>query len=103
RLHLAALLKEGGNVLLLDEPTNDLDVETLRALEEALLNFPGSAMVISHDRWFLDRVATHILAFEDDGEVVYFEGNFNEYDEDHKKRKGDSAMVPQRMKYKKLA
>ena len=103
RLHLAKLLKEGGNVLLLDEPTNDLDVETLRALEEALLNFPGSALVISHDRWFLDRVATHILAFEDDGEVVYFEGNFSEYDEDHKQRKGDSAMVPQRMKYKKLA
>jgi ATP-binding cassette ChvD family protein len=103
RLHLAKLLKEGGNVLLLDEPTNDLDVETLRALEEALLNFPGAALVISHDRWFLDRVATHILAFEDDGEVVYFEGNFSEYDEDHKKRKGDSAMVPQRMKYKKLA
>ncbi|TGN38475.1 energy-dependent translational throttle protein EttA [Marinobacter confluentis] len=103
RLHLAKLLKEGGNVLLLDEPTNDLDVETLRALEEALLNFPGSALVISHDRWFLDRVATHILAFEDDGEVVYFEGNFTDYDEDHKKRKGDSAMVPQRMKYKKLA
>lgn len=103
RLHLAKLLKEGGNVLLLDEPTNDLDVETLRALEEALLNFPGSVLVISHDRWFLDRVATHILAFEDDGEVVYFEGNFAEYDEDHKKRKGDSAMVPQRMKYKKLA
>ncbi|MEH6561147.1 MAG: energy-dependent translational throttle protein EttA [Marinobacter sp.] len=103
RLHLAALLKEGGNVLLLDEPTNDLDVETLRALEEALLNFPGSAMVISHDRWFLDRVATHILAFEDDGEVIYYEGNFSDYDEDHKKRKGDSAMVPQRMKYKKLA
>ncbi|EAZ99372.1 energy-dependent translational throttle protein EttA [Marinobacter sp. ELB17] len=103
RLHLASLLKEGGNVLLLDEPTNDLDVETLRALEEALLNFPGSALVISHDRWFLDRVATHILAFEDDGEVIYYEGNFNDYDEDHKKRKGDSAMVPQRMKYKKLA
>ena len=103
RLHLAKLLKEGGNVLLLDEPTNDLDVETLRALEEALLNFPGSALVISHDRWFLDRVANRILAFEDDGEVVYFEGNFSEYDEDHKKRKGDSAMVPQRMKYKKLA
>ncbi len=94
RLHLAKLLKEGGNVLLLDEPTNDLDVETLRALEEALLNFPGSALVISHDRWFLDRVATHILAFEDDGEVVYFEGNFSEYDEDHKKRKGDSAWCP---------
>ena len=103
RLHLAKLLKEGGNVLLLDEPTNDLDVETLRALEEALLNFPGSALVISHDRWFLDRVANRILAFEDDGEVVYFEGNFSEYDEDHRKRKGDSAMVPQRMKYKKLA
>src|SRR6056297_2557872 len=103
RLHLAKLLKQGGNVLLLDEPTNDLDVETLRALEEALLNFPGSALVISHDRWFLDRVASHILAFEDDGEVVYFEGNFTEYDEDFKKRKGDSALQPQRMKYKKLA
>lgn len=103
RLHLASLLKEGGNLLLLDEPTNDLDVETLRALEEALLSFPGSAMVISHDRWFLDRVATHILAFEDDGEVIYHQGNFSDYDEDHKKRKGDSAMVPQRMKYKKLA
>jgi len=103
RLHLASLLKEGGNVLLLDEPTNDLDVETLRALEEALLNFPGSALVISHDRWFLDRVATHILAFEDDGEVIFYEGNFSDYDEDHKKRKGDSATVPQRIKYKKLA
>ncbi len=103
RLHLAKLLKEGGNVLLLDEPTNDLDVETLRALEDALLNFPGTVMVISHDRWFLDRVATHIMAFEGDSEVVFFEGNFTEYDEDHKKRKGDSAMVPQRMKYKKLA
>jgi ATP-binding cassette ChvD family protein len=103
RLHLANLLKEGGNVLLLDEPTNDLDVETLRALEEALLNFPGSALVISHDRWFLDRVATHILAFEDDGEVIFYEGNFSDYDEDHKKRKGDSATVPQRIKYKKLA
>jgi ATP-binding cassette ChvD family protein len=103
RLHLAKLLKQGGNVLLLDEPTNDLDVETLRALEEALLNFPGSALVISHDRWFLDRVATHILAFEDDGEVVYFEGNFTDYDADFKKRKGDSAMQPRRMKYKKLA
>jgi len=103
RVHLAKLLRKGGNLLLLDEPTNDLDVETLRALEEALLNFPGSALVISHDRWFLDRVASHILAFEDDGEVVYFEGNFNEYDEDFKKRKGDSAMQPKRMKYKKLA
>ncbi|MDX1634717.1 MAG: energy-dependent translational throttle protein EttA [Marinobacter sp.] len=103
RLHLAKLLKEGGNVLLLDEPTNDLDVETLRALEEAILNFPGAAMVISHDRWFLDRVATHILAFEGDSQTVFFEGNFSEYDEDYKKRKGDSAMVPERMKYKKLA
>ncbi len=103
RLHLAKLLKQGGNVLLLDEPTNDLDVETLRALEEALLNFPGSALVISHDRWFLDRVATHTLAFEDDGDVVYLEGNYTEYEEDLKKRKGDSALVPQRMKHKKLA
>ena len=103
RLHLAKLLKQGGNVLLLDEPTNDLDVETLRALEEALLAFPGCAIVISHDRWFLDRVATHILAFEGDSEVVWFEGNFSEYDEDYRKRKGDSAQVPQRMKYKKLA
>ena len=103
RLHLAKLLKEGGNVLMLDEPTNDLDVETLRALEEALLNFPGAALVISHDRWFLDRVATHILAFEGQSEVVFFEGNFSEYDEDHRKRKGDSALVPERMKYKKLA
>ena len=103
RLHLAKLLKQGGNVLLLDEPTNDLDVETLRALEEALLTFPGSVLVISHDRWFLDRVATHILAFEDDGDVIYFEGNFTEYDADYKKRKGDSALQPKRMKYKKLA
>ncbi|MBS3804620.1 MAG: energy-dependent translational throttle protein EttA [Oleiphilaceae bacterium] len=103
RLHLAKLLKQGGNVLLLDEPTNDLDVETLRALEEALLNFPGSVLVISHDRWFLDRVATHILAFEGDSEVVFTEGNFTDYDEDHKKRKGDSALTPQRVKHKKLA
>jgi len=103
RLHLAKLLKQGGNVLLLDEPTNDLDVETLRALEEALLAFPGCAIVISHDRWFLDRIATHILAFEGDSEVVWFEGNFTEYDEDYQRRKGDSAKTPQRMKYKKLA
>ncbi len=103
RLHLAKLLKQGGNVLLLDEPTNDLDVETLRALEEALLAFPGCAIVISHDRWFLDRIATHILAFEGDSEVVWFEGNFTEYDEDYQARKGDSAKTPQRMKYKKLA
>ncbi|WP_097462301.1 energy-dependent translational throttle protein EttA [Mangrovitalea sediminis] len=103
RLHLAKLLKAGGNVLLLDEPTNDLDVETLRALEEALLAFPGCAIVISHDRWFLDRVATHILAFEGDSEVVWFEGNFSEYDEDYRRRKGDSALAPQRVKYKRLA
>ena len=103
RLHLAKLLKAGGNVLLLDEPTNDLDVETLRALEEALLAFPGCAIVISHDRWFLDRVATHILAFEGDSEVVWFEGNFTEYDEDYRRRKGDSALAPQRVKYKRLA
>ncbi|WLQ14029.1 energy-dependent translational throttle protein EttA [Hahella aquimaris] len=103
RLFLAKLLKQGGNVLLLDEPTNDLDVETLRALEEALLAFPGCAIVISHDRWFLDRIATHILAFEGDSEVVWFEGNFSEYDEDYKKRVGESAAVPQRMKYKRLA
>ncbi|MFE8072845.1 energy-dependent translational throttle protein EttA [Marinobacteraceae bacterium S3BR75-40.1] len=103
RLHLAKLLKSGGNVLLLDEPTNDLDVETLRALEEALLAFPGCAIVISHDRWFLDRIATHILAFEGDSEVVWFEGNFSEYDEDLKRRKGESAAQPHRMKYKKLA
>lgn len=103
RLHLAKVLKTGGNVLLLDEPTNDLDVETLRALEEALLNFPGCAIVISHDRWFLDRVATHILAFEGDSEVVWFPGNFSEYDEDYRKRKGDSAAQPERLKYRKLA
>ncbi len=103
RLHLAKLLKEGGNVLLLDEPTNDLDVETLRALEEALLAFPGCAIVISHDRWFLDRIATHILAFEGDSEVVWLEGNFSDYDEDFKKRKGEQAKTPTRVKYKKLA
>lgn len=103
RLFLAKLLQEGGNVLLLDEPTNDLDVETLRALEEALLAFPGCAIVISHDRWFLDRIATHILAYEGDSEVVWFEGNFTEYDADYKARVGESAAVPQRMKYKRLA
>lgn len=102
RLHLASLLKLGANVLLLDEPTNDLDVETLRALEEALLAFPGSAMVISHDRWFLDRIATHILAYEDDGNVVFHEGNFSDYEEDHKARLGDAAAQPHRIKYKKL-
>jgi ATPase subunit of ABC transporter with duplicated ATPase domains len=97
------MLKEGGNVLLLDEPTNDLDVETLRALEEALLDFAGCAVVISHDRWFLDRVATHILAFEGEGHVEWFEGNFAEYEEDKKKRLGEDATQPHRMKYKKLA
>lgn len=102
RLHLAKLLKRGANVLLLDEPTNDLDVETLRALEEALLAFPGNAMVISHDRWFLDRIATHILAYEDDGSVVFHEGNFSDYEEDRKARLGAAADQPQRVKYRKL-
>lgn len=102
RVHLAKLLSSGGNVLLLDEPTNDLDVETLRALEEALLSFPGSAMVISHDRWFLDRIATHILAFEEDGTVSFFTGNFTEYEDDRVKRLGEQAKQPHRMKYRKL-
>lgn len=102
RLHLAKLLKQGANVLLLDEPTNDLDIETLRALEEAILAFPGSAMVISHDRWFLDRIATHILAYEDDGSVIFHEGNFSEYEEDRRKRLGREAEVPSRVKYRKL-
>jgi ATP-binding cassette ChvD family protein len=102
RVHLAKVLKSGGNVLLLDEPTNDLDIETLRALEEALLNFPGCAVVISHDRWFLDRIATHILAFEGDSQVVWFEGNYQEYTEDYKRRKGDEAVQPHRIKYKPL-
>ena len=102
RVHLAKLLKSGGNVLLLDEPTNDLDVNTLRALEEALLNYAGCAMVISHDRWFLDRVCTHIMAFEGDSKVVVFEGNFQEYEEDKKKRLGAEATQPHRMKFKKL-
>ena len=102
RLHLAKLLRQGANVLLLDEPTNDLDVETLRALEDALLVFPGAAMVISHDRWFLDRIATHILAYEDDGGVVFHEGNFTDYEEDRKTRLGAAADQPQRLKYRKL-
>ena len=102
RLHLAKLLKQGANVLLLDEPTNDLDVETLRALEEALLAFPGSAMVISHDRWFLDRIATHILAYEDDGSVVFHEGNFSDYEEERHRRLGAAADQPQRLRYRKL-
>jgi len=102
RLHLARLLKSGGNLLLLDEPTNDLDIETLRALEEAVLAFPGCAVVISHDRWFLDRVATHMLAFEDDGTVTWFEGNFADYEADRVRRLGADAAQPHRLKYKKL-
>lgn len=102
RLHLAKLLKQGGNVLLLDEPTNDLDIETLRALEEAVLAFPGSALVISHDRWFLDRIATHILAYEDDGSVIFHEGNFSEYEEDRIRRLGKDAEMPSRVKHRKL-
>jgi len=102
RVHLAKVLKSGGNVLMLDEPTNDLDVETLRALEEALLAYPGCAVVISHDRWFLDRIATHILAFEGNSEVVWFEGNFQDYMEDLKRRKGEEAAQPHRIKYKPL-
>jgi ATP-binding cassette ChvD family protein len=102
RVHLAKMLKSGGNLLMLDEPTNDLDVETLRALEEALLEFPGSAVVISHDRWFLDRIATHILAFEGNSEVVFFAGNYADYEEDRKRRLGADADSPHRIKYKRL-
>ena len=102
RVHLAKVLRSGGNVLLLDEPTNDLDVETLRALEEALTTFPGCAVVISHDRWFLDRITTHILAFEGDSQVVWFEGNYQEYTEDYKRRKGEDAAQPHRIRYKPL-
>jgi len=103
RVHLAKLLKAGGNVLLLDEPTNDLDVDTLRSLEEALLSFAGCALIISHDRWFLDRIATHILAFEGDSEVVWFEGNYQDYEEDKKRRLGVDTIIPQRIKYRKFA
>ena len=102
RVHLAKMLRAGGNLLLLDEPTNDLDVETLRALEEALLEFPGSAIVISHDRWFLDRIATHILAFEGNSEVVWFAGNYADYEEDRRRRLGADAANPHRIKYKRL-
>jgi ATPase subunit of ABC transporter with duplicated ATPase domains len=102
RLHLAKLLKSGGNLLLLDEPTNDLDVDTLRALEEALVDFPGCAVVISHDRWFLDRIATHILAFEGNSETVWFEGSYRDYAEDFKRRKGADADRPHRIAYRKL-
>jgi energy-dependent translational throttle protein EttA len=103
RVHLAKVLKAGGNVLLLDEPTNDLDIETLRALEDALVAFPGCAVVISHDRWFLDRIATHILAFEGDSQVVWFEGNYQDYVEDYRKRKGEDASQPHRIRYKPLS
>ncbi len=99
---VAKLLREGGNLLLLDEPTNDLDVDTLRALEEALLAFPGCAVLISHDRWFLDRVATHVLAFEGDSQVVWFEGNFDAYEEHRRARLGEEADRPHRITYKKL-
>jgi sulfate-transporting ATPase len=102
RVHLAKLLKGGANLLLLDEPTNDLDVDTLRALEEALLAFAGCAVVISHDRWFLDRIATHMLAFEGDSKVVWFEGNYQDYEADRKRRLGADADQPHRIKYRKL-
>ncbi|MGB1876726.1 MAG: ATP-binding cassette domain-containing protein, partial [Rhodospirillaceae bacterium] len=102
RVHLAKMLKSGSNVILLDEPTNDLDVDTLRALEGALLEFAGCAVVISHDRWFLDRIATHILAFEGDSHVEWFEGNFEDYEEDKKRRLGDDAVEPHRIRYKKI-
>ena len=102
RVHLARMLKSGANVILLDEPTNDLDVNTMRALEEALENFAGCAVVISHDRWFLDRIATHIMAFEGDSKVVWFEGNYSEYEEDRKKRLGAAADIPHRIKYRQL-
>ena len=102
RLHLAKTLSTGGNVLLLDEPSNDLDVETLRALEDALLEFAGCVMVISHDRWFLDRIATHILAFEGNSQVTWFAGNYQEYEADRRKRLGTDADQPQRLRYKPL-
>ena len=102
RVHLAKLLQRGSNLLLLDEPTNDLDVDTLRALEEALLNYAGCAVVISHDRWFLDRIATHMLAFEGDSRVIWFEGNYQDYEADRKRRLGAEADTPHRIKYRKL-
>ena len=102
RVHLAKLLQRGANVLLLDEPSNDLDVETLRALEDAILNFPGCAIVVSHDRWFLDRICTHLMAFEGDSRVVFFEGNYSDYEEDRKRRLGDEANNPHRIKYRRL-
>jgi ATPase subunit of ABC transporter with duplicated ATPase domains len=103
RVHLAKMLKSGANLLLLDEPTNDLDVDTLRALEEALEDFAGCAVIISHDRWFLDRIATHILSFEGDSHVEWFEGNFQDYEEDKKRRLGPDSVEPKRLKYKKFS
>jgi ATPase subunit of ABC transporter with duplicated ATPase domains len=103
RVHLAKILKSGANVLLLDEPTNDLDVDTLRAVEEALEDYAGCAVIISHDRWFLDRIATHILAFEGDSHVEWFEGNFQDYEEDKKRRLGIDSTIPHRIKYKKFS
>jgi ATPase subunit of ABC transporter with duplicated ATPase domains len=102
RVHLAKLIRRGGNLLLLDEPTNDLDVDTLRHLEEALLGFAGCSVIISHDRWFLDRIATHILAFEGDSRATFFEGNYQDYEADRRRRLGDDALVPKRIKYRKL-
>jgi ATPase subunit of ABC transporter with duplicated ATPase domains len=102
RVHLAKMLKSGANVILLDEPTNDLDVNTMRALEEALENFAGCAVVISHDRWFLDRIATHILSFEGDSHVEFFDGNYSEYEEDKRRRLGHDADQPHRIKYRSL-
>jgi ATPase subunit of ABC transporter with duplicated ATPase domains len=101
-VHLAKMLKRGANLLLLDEPTNDLDVNTLRALEEAVQDFAGCAVVVSHDRWFLDRVATHVLAFEGDSQVVWFDGNFSDYEANRRRRLGIAADVPHRIKYKRL-
>ena len=102
RVHLAKMLKAGANVLLLDEPTNDLDVDTLRALEDALVAFAGCAVVISHDRWFLDRIATHILAFEGDSSTIWFEGNYQDYEVDRRRRLGEASLQPHRIKYKPL-
>ena len=102
RVHLAKMLKKGANVILLDEPTNDLDVDTLRALEEGIMEYPGCVLVTSHDRWFLDRLATHILAYEGDSHVVWFEGNYEEYEKDKKRRLGEDAANPHRIKYKPL-
>jgi energy-dependent translational throttle protein EttA len=102
RVHLSKVLQKGSNVLLLDEPTNDLDINTMRALEEGLLEFGGCAVVISHDRWFLDRIATHIISFEGESQVNFFVGNYTEYEEDRKKRLGDEALKPHRIRYKKI-